>query len=86
MNVFRVERRRICSGGPRRAKSEAWKRKVPMQRFMTTAWGFVMIEKTAVSAFDVGQITQESLFGDSDPVPEQEDVAEESEPAKPEEE
>lgn len=43
-------------------------------------------EKAAVSAFDVGQITQESLFGDSDPVPEQEDVAEESEPAKPEEE
>jgi hypothetical protein len=42
-------------------------------------------EKTAVSAFDVGQITQETLFGDSDPVPEQEDVAQENEPTKPKE-
>lgn len=38
-----------------------------------------------MSSFDVGAITQESLFGDSDPVPEQEDVAQESEPAKPQE-
>jgi hypothetical protein len=43
-------------------------------------------EKTAVSAFDVGQITQETLFGDSDPAPEQEDVGQESGAAKPKEE